>query len=365
MAIFARMIAFKNRILATSVAFFALVGLPLLFPSCTTDFEVYAPEKEVRVVYCVLDPTDSIQYIRIAKAYQYEGDAFAYAADNDLSLRGLDVRVMGNGVTYTAFEIDSVPKQNGLFFPYQTVYAFYTDSLGPNRDKLKAGITYTLEVGTPDAPNYVTGTTKVPVSPTFTGDLRIQAGQGSTRCLPRLLLERDFQVLWQRGDAANFEFRIFFNYESAGNAHQIVFGPTDLFNTNKGCSQGGNTVCYKFQERALLNYFSGRMQGGAPYTYDTQDSCITPPEPLSLMPQSLIFEMTAVDSNLSDFMAANNPAFVDLTGAKPEWTNLTGSIDVVGVFGSINIARQAAIMSPCSTWLLGLNGIAQPPGCTP
>jgi hypothetical protein len=356
---------YQSRIFTILCALGVLIGTSFTFQACSTDFDVYAPEKEVRVVYCVLNQSDSAQYIRVAKAFQFEGDAFAFARDNDLSLHNLNIRISGNGVVYQAFPIDSVPKVDGIFYPWHTIYKFYTDSLGPGREKLIAGGTYTLEIGTADAADYVVGVTTLPSIPGITGELKIQAGAGSTRCLPRLSLDRDLDVQWNRGTGAGFEMRLFFNYMGNGVPHEITFGPTQLFSGNKGCSSGNNSLCYSFPERSLINFFKGQMllEASSPYTYDTQDSCIIPPVPLSELPSSLVFEVTSVDSALANYMNANNPAFLDLTGAKPEYTNLSGNIDAYGVFGSICIDRKAAILRDCSEWLLRLNNRARPAGC--
>lgn len=45
------------------------VALVLAFTSCSEDFTVSAPYKETTAVYGILDPTDSVHYIRIQKAF--------------------------------------------------------------------------------------------------------------------------------------------------------------------------------------------------------------------------------------------------------------------------------------------------------
>ena len=99
-----------------------------LISSCTTDFDVYAPEEDIFVVYGVLNPNDSVQYIRVAKAYQVEGNAYDYASENDLSREGLDVQIKGDGITYQGVAVTDIPKESpGIFLPSQTVYQFTTD----------------------------------------------------------------------------------------------------------------------------------------------------------------------------------------------------------------------------------------------
>jgi len=58
--------------------------LPVLFiNSCKTDFDIIAPYKETTVVYGLLDPDTSVQYIKINKAFLGEGDALVMAQQMD------------------------------------------------------------------------------------------------------------------------------------------------------------------------------------------------------------------------------------------------------------------------------------------
>ena len=333
---------------------------------CSTDFVVNAPAKEIRAVYGILDPADTVQYIRISTAYQVEGDALQYAAERDLSLSGLNVRLTGDGKTWIAEEVNDVPKDSGIFIPNQFVYKFVTDGSDADHDTLKPLTRYQLEIGTPDTPDYITGATVTPEVPRIKGDLNLIASAGQMQCLPRLFLDRRLNFYWTRAEAAttNFEVRIYFTYEKDGNSQSLRWGPSELFNTNKRCTEGSANVCFQFAEYELLRFFSSSMpDDGSIYTYNTTDSCVANATLLDNLPQSLGFEVTAVDEYLSNYMTVNDPRFTDLTAARPEYTNLTGEIDVVGVFGSINKSIRYAIMRECGEALLGLNDRQLPAGC--
>lgn len=354
-----------------------LASLGVVFQGCRTDFEVYAPEKEIRAVYCVLNPNDSVQYVRIARAFQVEGDAIVFAAENDLSLSGLTVTMSGNGHTWTAQEMPNFPKDSGgVFFPGQTIYKFTTDDGGPGREALEATHVYRIEVGTADTPDYTWGETVVPEPPDIRGATQLTAGQGATCCLPRLALEDAYVLSWKRlSPEYSYEVRVGLEFEKNGVPQQALWGPSNLESDNRSCNDGAGRVCRKFQEKELLTFFKSHMpEDGSTYTYDTEDSCQINPTPTigcsgniemyEILPQSLWFEVTAVDEYLGNYMNVNDPQFVDLTGARPEYTNLSGNIDVIGVIGSINIDRKYAILRPCSQALLGLNGTALPNNCS-
>ncbi len=348
-----------------SIALLAL--FTLLSWGCTTDFEVYAPEKELRSVYCILNPRDSVQYVRVAKAFQFEGDAIAYAATNDLSMSGLRVTLKGNGKTWTAVEVPNYPKDPGSFLPHHTVYRFDTDGSGPGKDTIAFDKEYVLEVGTPDAPDFVTGKTYVSDVPRLKGDLTLVAGAGSSQCLPRLFLDRKFNCFWKKstGNNVKYELRVGLRFAANGIEQVSLWGPTNLLDANRGCNEGAGNLCYQFQEKELLRQFLRSMpvQPLTLYTYVTTDSCVALPSLINDLPKSLWFEITAVDEYLGNYMTVNNPAVTDLNGVKPEYTNLTGNIEAFGVFGSYVTDRKYVIMRECSEALLKLNGRPLPPGC--
>ena len=344
--------------------FFILLLAAALLPSCKTDFEVYAPEKEIRVVYCILNPADTVQYVRIAKAFQFKGDAIAFAGANDLSVKNLDVKLIGNGVTYHAIEMNDIPKDSGMFYPVHTLYKFVTDSSGPGKQKLAKGETYRLEIGTSDAGDYITGETSIPTSPKIKGSLSLQAGAGNTKCVPRLALDDAFILTFDQGTGKAFEVRVYFDYFENGQPRQSMWGPSFPFRESRGCISGAGQLCYSFSQGELVSFFKQYMPSGPVYSYDRSDSCVTVGVvSLDSLAKPIRFEVTAMDEYLGNYIEVNNPAFEDLSGTKPEYTNLTGNIEVIGIFGSISKDWKGAILQPCPEWQLGLNFTPKPPDC--
>lgn len=336
--------------------------LAVLLVGCSTDFEVYAPEKEIRSVYCVLHANDSVQYLRLAKAFQYEGDAAIYAKENDLSVLGRSVRMTSGNKTWTAVEVPNTPKEDGIFLPSHTVYKFTTSGA----DSLREGDTYKLEIGTPEQPDYLYAQTTLPTVPRIKGELNVISGAGNSKCLPKIALDRKFNVFWNRAaEGVNYEIRVGLNYERNGVPFLATWGPTQLIDGNRRCNEGTGNVCYQFGEKELLRDFYSEMAPGlnVTYTYNTQDSCVPQPTLVHLLPKSLYFEVTAVDEMLTNYMTVNNPKFTDLTGTKLEYSNVLGNIDAVGVFGSTSQDRKYAILQFCGEALLGLNGRPLPIGC--
>jgi hypothetical protein len=147
--------------------YFACLILLVFLNGCTTDFETISPWKETMVVYGLLNPNDSIQYIRISKAFLGEGNALTMAQQGDSIYYG-DVltvkmeRFLNNSLVESNLlvKLDSVPKETGGAFvaPYQEVYA-YTQSLHPST--VNDGSIYKLTVTNNATGNIVTASTKL------------------------------------------------------------------------------------------------------------------------------------------------------------------------------------------------------------
>lgn len=105
-------------------------GVLALLNSCSTEFDINAPYKETMVIHGLLNPLDSVQYIRISKAFLGEGnalimaqqpDSFNYADILDVKLE----RLRNNALleTISLQRDESIPKDDGVFAaPFQVYY---------------------------------------------------------------------------------------------------------------------------------------------------------------------------------------------------------------------------------------------------
>jgi len=96
-----------------------LSAVLLSFNACDNTLDVNAKWKEVLVVYGLLNPTDSVQYVKINKAFLNENTGALEAAKvsdslffNDLQVRV--VRIEDNAV-YTCTPDNTIPKDSGIF----------------------------------------------------------------------------------------------------------------------------------------------------------------------------------------------------------------------------------------------------------
>lgn len=100
------------------------------FWSCSEEIDLTAPYQETMAVYGFLNPNDSLQYIRVSKAFLGDGNVYVMAQQQDSVNYGniLDVRmerIFNNVVaeTFSLTRVDTIAKDSGAFYyPGQVYY---------------------------------------------------------------------------------------------------------------------------------------------------------------------------------------------------------------------------------------------------
>jgi hypothetical protein len=294
-------------------------------------------------------------------------------------VKGLKVElVSATGQTLLGTEISNVPTYptNGEFYPYTTLYRFETK----NATRLEPEKQYTLRVTHPSDPSLsFEGKTTIPTTPTILSPDYIPAGivPGTgefTFQIPKVDADKGFTVTWDSNFKNNkllagYEVGAVLYYQNNGQNDTTSF-LSGLFVNGDGvnCSPTEKTMCYQFSGKELIRAFRKDLTnspGGSSYTYDDQPSTSV----LSQLPKSLQLQVTATDSFFTKYLLVNSPAYQDFNSVKPEYTNLSGSKDVYGIFGSINkntyklSSNGYCVFGNCSEYLLGLNGTPQPVNC--
>lgn len=332
---------------------------------CSTEFDPTAEPKDIWVVYSVLNPDDTVQYIRVSKAFLPESDAFEYAEENDQSIPGLLVTLTNaeNNREYVAQEVDSVLKQpeDGLFYPYQTLYKIRT--IGS--DRLEEGATYNLSVREPGNESFeLRASTEIPDAPDVTTPGPPQGSAGTQKCLLRVNLESIYTMFFRENNAASYEVRVILDYTADGEPRQAVFGPTTAFVEDVRC-EGRGSVCYRFSEGSILRTFLSQIdpQPNVDYRYGVTPAteCNSDAEDL---PRSLRFEVTSLDANITRYRQVNAPSFAEGNTLRNQYTNIeaTGDVLTLGILGSYQAQEAIARLSPCGEYLLSLNGTPAPVG---
>ncbi len=113
---------FKNRI-------FTILFFYLIITSCNNEININAPYKETTIVYGLLNVSDSVQYIKVNKAFLSEQSVFEVAKIKDSLYHPYKIEVILtqvlNGVVLDRIALDtvSVKREEGTFAgPNQLVY---------------------------------------------------------------------------------------------------------------------------------------------------------------------------------------------------------------------------------------------------
>ena len=145
-----------NRILV----FLASLLLSSLFISCDKDFDINDEYKDITIVYGLLNPNDSLSYIRIEKAFLTDGDIYqaAQIPDSNLYPNKLEVKLYDdNGNKVVTFDTITIyNKDEGIFYaPVMQVYYAKTKLL------LNDESVYTLKINNPKTGVEQTAKTKL------------------------------------------------------------------------------------------------------------------------------------------------------------------------------------------------------------
>ncbi len=128
--------------------FLAIVLLGCLLQGCKNDLELNAPYKDIPIVYAVLNPSDSLQIIRINKAFLGEADAnvMAKVADSvNYQPNEIEVKLLhSSGNTPIVFTESVITTEAGAFSTTQRIYVAVT-KVGSATELKTSGI-YTLQI---------------------------------------------------------------------------------------------------------------------------------------------------------------------------------------------------------------------------
>jgi hypothetical protein len=337
-----------------------LLALLFILSGCHPKLDVYAPERELYVVYCVLNPNNAEQYISITKVFQYEGDAEVYAAENDLTARGMNVEISTDSTTWQADLIEIPDSQPGLFARTTGIYRIAT----PPGNALKPGYRHYLHITKPQDTNFhINAYTDVPTRPRLTspGDPIYSVQQG-TFTLETYEFSEDVGIYFRRGSGVGFELRLYAQYFN-GTAYKIAqWGPTHIFRDPQNCHAhvDAGESCYEIPELSVPNALHAifAKEQDTVYLFDTIKVAYS----LDSLNRNVWMEVTAVDSFLTSFLYTNLPfGFgLNLLMDKEDFTNIGGGN--AGIFGSINTDKKYLFLGACTRYLSGLRG-TKPPGC--
>jgi hypothetical protein len=217
-------LVFLKRFPVRAVIF--LVLLFAVFASCNEDVDIYTVGQPVPIVYCLLDPADDIQYVRIGRSYVGATTNPDQAPASDSTVWDITHEIYieeytnGEKMETYRFDPDSTMKKDTGFFPVSNLRV-YSSAFKP-----VPGNSYQLYVYFPDLDKMVFAKTVVHGSPQIMDPLPLsirkinfEPGQPYTiRWYPGLntgVYQMIFRIYYRDSSASGEEFHTA-DYSSAG-----------------------------------------------------------------------------------------------------------------------------------------------------
>ena len=311
-----------------NLLFFIFLSIAAVFNSCKNDLDVNAPWKDTTIVFGLLNRGDSVQYIRISKAFLGEGNAFDFAKSFDsLYYKTSDIEVKmeeyknGNLTeTYILTADSSIDKDPGIFnAPKQLLYTFNTFGA----DALDATANYKLVVKNNKTGNEVSATTFLVTNP--------------------LITKPSFQELNVRLYSGG---KTAFKWNSSKNAY--LYESFIRFLYKEINPNTPNDTAYKFVELNLGRQTSTYQEGTVPIVLETdiENKNIyqalfsfipqaNAQNPAIRFPTGLEFIVNATTNEMNTYISVNQPSNT-ITQERPQYTNITNGIGIFSSRGSVS-----------------------------
>lgn len=318
-----------------------LSALIAFFTACETDFTTTAPYKDITVVYGLLDIHDSIQYVKINKAFLSEENVLTYAAlqDSNEYLNNLEVSLeewteSGNKVNTYILETTTIyNREPGLFYyPEQTIYKVprpaqpyeikyivegLNDTIGIEYFWYNEDNIYRLNIKNPENGNEIKAETEI------VKDFRItKPGFGQTiRFVEEPVAPKEFE--WDKADnGEEYEFELRFNYgEWRWSTNDTVYKYIILASANIQGQNSGSTMSYFYWD----DQFFVACENLIPYSSQADEDDIR-----ERYTSFIDVVVSVADDDYALYREVNAPS-TSIVQERPNYTNVENGI---GLFGS-------------------------------
>lgn len=316
----------------------------LAFVSCKTDIDVNAPYQDIPVVYGVIDPADSVHYIKVNKAFLGEISALDLAADaSNFNYADGEIDVIieewnGGSMVGTPHSlirtVNEIPKDPGGFDNSQNVlYKFIESSINKNN-------TYKLKVINNTLNKEITAETEIVKTSNITdpvntiGKFQFWIGNLSTGAAH----DKTIKVTTAK-DIGRVEAMLVFNYN-------------EYYTTSSGLTPVSKRIEMPLGERKSTTTLGNdklKWKLAGTTFFDNIRNNISSPQSVSFFSHREIWnislEFNVAGTELSTFMDVNEPS-TSVNQGKPNYSNVTNGI---GIFSSRTKMLWVSSIDPIAT----------------
>ena len=340
-------------------------ALLLLMVSCETDFTTISDYEDITVVYGLLDQKDSMQYIKINKAFLSEGNVLEYAQNADctnyavpLEVSLEEVNSSGNVVNTYAFDTTSIyNKEPGTFYyPDQLIYRWQkpqfpfdvkyiieglNDTIGVEYIWLNEANSYRLKIKNPLTEKEITA--QSPLVHDF--DIT-KPGYGTTiNFIPESVYPMEFR--WDKAENGGlYEFELRFNYYEVSFSNDTIEKWVSLIRSSINDPSSGSSVATYYVSD---NFYSSCLNL-IPYTDPAVESQVD-----YRLSGLIDIVVSAAEEQYALYIKVNAPS-TGIVQEKPQYTNVDNGL---GLFSSrVKSQRSKKLHSESVTILKSLdNGV--------
>ncbi|MBI1221858.1 MAG: DUF4249 family protein [Bacteroidetes bacterium] len=292
-------------------AFLALSFISIFLSSCKNDLEIIGDQKEVIVIYALLNKSDSISYIKVNKGFasQTEGPIQLAQEPDNLFFDTLNVELkdLTNGSVFH-FNKSSMDKDPGTFT--QAVNYIYAAPV-----PLQTGHTYQVNVTNPISGNVAYS------SINLIGDPTPKVPVESTIDYYTIVPDKLFTVSFDADPiyAIQYEIRMNFIYDEINTNTSTTVTDTIQWTITTGKFSDGNRVILRLLGSEFYNYLASRLEQKGPE--------------IIRRGKYLQTEYWTADRELSTYMDVYGTSSIGVVQKKSDYTNIKGGF---GIFASRN-----------------------------
>ncbi|HBS87153.1 MAG: hypothetical protein A2W91_02960 [Bacteroidetes bacterium GWF2_38_335] len=293
---------------------FLLISLPvILINSCRTDFDVNAEWEDISVVYCLLNPKDSVHYVKVNKVFLGEMDAYEMAKYSD-SVNYEEATVVlefyKDGMlegSYQFVKTTDIVKEDGIFSTENNIIYKYSGMISSDGN-------YVLRINIP-------GKEEITAETNMISSLTVLNPQPGKR-VNFAKYETPFITKWKSSKNARlYEIAIYFKY------YEIKDGGTPVLKTIKWVqpSEQSKTAAGDEDMQQVINgqsFFNFVFA-----TISAEEGYNDPSIKRVIKRKTFTFEFVLGGEDLNTFIEVNRPSN-GIVQEKPAFTNINNGIGV-------------------------------------
>ena len=300
----------KGKILIISI-----LGFLLFFSACNSDFDVNDKWSDSPVVFCVLDKSQNMQYVKVNKSFLGKLPASEMASVSDSLFYNCDVQVklnrkQGNSVlkTWNFRAVDSIPKEPGYF-------ASDRNTIWVGTPDISTDYMYELEVNIDNGRIIAKGETNI------VEGVKIKTPDERAPKIELAKYSNDFSVVYTLGKNSNLvQTCVYFHYLEVLNTGDTVPKTIEVYNNTE---YKVNVSPYTNVEQAFsVASFYSSIAAQINANDETVVKRLVRMNPdHNNKNQSITFAVTSSDENMYTYMQVTKPSG-GIAQERPMFTNI-------------------------------------------